>query len=182
MARLIDDRRPQQPSYSLRRAQGAILRGVKRELQVVVVSVAVLTLGATTQALARAGSPVSPKSGTVVYNERGEPLITFNGAAGQYGASGECWVSQTRTAIYAGITHTTFGGATQLGPHRWKVWVGKRLAGRIVWRSRNRWGLVRTSRENRYGVDQGPLGRIGYTIGPDGPAAGTAFLLLGVCK
>jgi hypothetical protein len=40
----------------------------------------------------------------------------------------------------------------------------------------------RTARLNRYGVDMGPLGPAGYTIGPDGPAAGTAFLLLGVCE
>jgi hypothetical protein len=97
-----------------------------------------------------------------------------------YGASGECWVERVGRTIYAGLTHNTFGGARAVSPRKWKVWVGKRLAGLIVWHSRNRWDLIRTSRLNRYDVDMGPLGPAGYTIGPDGPVAGTLFLLLGV--
>jgi hypothetical protein len=96
-------------------------------------------------------------------------------------SSGECWVDRTGDVIYAGITHDTFGGARAVGPHKWKVLVGKRLTGVIVWHSRNRWDLIRTSRLNRFGVNMGPLGPAGYTLGPDGPAAGAAFLLLGAC-
>ena len=104
------------------------------------------------------------------------------GGIGAYGDSGECWIERTGRTIYAGLTHNTFGGARAVSPHKWKVWVGKRLVGVIVWHSRNRWDLIRTSRLNRYGVDMVPLGPAGYTIGPDGPVAGTAFLLLGVCE
>jgi hypothetical protein len=145
-------------------------------LAVVVASVAPVGADASAGTNGRA----SARSPTVIYDLHGHRLAVLGGA-GLYGGSDECWVQRVGRTIYAGITHNTVGGARAVSPRKWKVWDGKRLAGLIVWHSRNRWDLIRTSRLNRYGVDMGPLGPVGYTIGPDGPVAGTAFLLLGVC-
>jgi hypothetical protein len=156
-------------------------------------SIGTTPASATREAIAVPTNGVGRVYITRIY-QHGKVVALIGRAAGQkgwregdsggwgYGDSGECWITQSGGVVYAGITHDTFGGGRAVGPRKWKVWVGKRLAGLIVWHSRNRWDLIRTSRLNSYGVDMGPLGPAGYTIGPDGPVAGTAFLLLGVCE
>jgi hypothetical protein len=84
-----------------------------------------------------------------------------------YGVSGECWVDQDAAGIAVGITHSTLGGAVRVGARRWHVWEGRRLVASLVRKSPTRWQIMRRSR------------RVGHTLGPYGPAAATAYLILG---
>jgi hypothetical protein len=85
---------------------------------------------------------------------------------------GELWISYSGGRLEADFTHHLDGWARPVTPSRWKVVAAAtdygpyRFYGRIIRQSANRWNFSNVS---------GHL--LGYTLGPDGPAAGTAALV-----
>ena len=111
---------------------------------------------------------------THIYNQQGKHVGSVVGDPEEwtFGASGECWLWQARQKIFAEFTHSSVGAAVPFSssPPRWKVWIGHKLQGTLVRLSSRRWNLY-----NRRGSF------VGYTIGRDGLAAGTARLVFGDC-
>jgi hypothetical protein len=116
--------------------------------------------------------PTHESATTVVYNQRGASVGSIEGGDKHwvYGTTGECWVYRSPNLFRVGVTHTPWGAALPDGSRRWKVWRGHHFMGRIVWHSSNRWDLLSPN-----------LQHVGFTVGPDGPAAGAARLILGTC-
>ena len=140
---------------------------------------AVVLAGASLGSVER-GAAATTAKGTEIHAVSGKLLAVIQ--AGSYGASGECWIRRWPHLIYAGITHTTAGGAVSDGRNRWRVWIGNRRAGSVVRHGANRWDLYRLAKRNRWGVEYTATGRVGYTVGPDAAAVGVAFILLGICQ
>jgi hypothetical protein len=125
------------------------------------------------------GSP-STSSGptTAFYDRRGKYLCAvFRGDGSwevKHGAN-EIWIETNGRRLEAHFTHHLDGWAQRRSPGQWNMWnvfasasahPPYKFYGRIVWRARHRWTFSDAS---------GHI--LGYTLGPDGPAAGTAALI-----
>jgi hypothetical protein len=109
---------------------------------------------------------------SVVYDLKGKKIasITGNSAQGWYDDTGECWVDTKRTkaglVFYAGLTHSTLGGAVPAGRGKWMAWAGTSLAGTFIRRSLRRADVY------------GPSGvKIGRAVGRDALQAAAARLI-----
>jgi hypothetical protein len=111
------------------------------------------------------------KLGTVVpYSDSGP--VGKSASQWTYGASLECYVWKERGRYDVFLTHNSIGAAVRHGAARWFVWTGERFKGTIKEVSQTRANLYRRG---------GGGHLVAFTRGPDGVAAGAAYLALGVC-
>ncbi len=112
---------------------------------------------------------------TAIYNRSGKFLCTVFRRTGWWAVEhsyGELWIEANRGRLEAHFTHNLDGWARPTAPGRWNVVAAVndggpyRFYGRIIRRPSNRWSFSNT---------RGHV--LGYTVGPDGPAAGTAALI-----
>lgn len=117
---------------------------------------------------------------TRIYSARGTLLGDIERAGpGEWynGGTLECWVRQQPGGWYAGMTHNEDGEAVRASRNRWNMWsldaMGRRqtFRGFAVRRSSTRWNIY--SRKARF---------VAYTRGPDGGAAATSYLIMGICE
>ena len=129
--------------------------------------------------VASAGSPsISSGRTTVFYDHHGKYLCAVFRRAGWWEVKhgyDEIWIETNGRRLEAHFTHHLDGWAQRRSPSQWNMWnvfasanerPPYKFYGRIVWRARNRWIFSDAS---------GHV--LGYTLGPDGPAAGTAALI-----
>jgi hypothetical protein len=155
-------------------------------LAVVAVSVfaAVLSLSASSKGAARtSGVSLEPNGSlsqswirTAMYNRSGKYLCAVyrwpHGWWGVEHGSAELWIQDRAGRLEADFTHHLDGWARPVAPGRWNMVAAVndagpyRFYGRIIRRPSNRWSFSNTT---------GHV--LGYTVGPDGPAAGTAALI-----
>ena len=138
---------------------------------VVAVTVGIVALATTTRAVATPTVRDGDEGlKTLIYNARGRAVGYVTRTTPNnwnHDRAGELTVWKNRRTFWAALTHHICGGAIPVAAHRWRAWAGKRSPGLIV---------LRTSRRaDLYGRANA---KIGYTIGPDPVAAGTARLLL----
>jgi hypothetical protein len=144
---------------------------IRTVLRMSVSSIGLLVAAACFSCIALGAS--SREATTHIYNQQGKHVGAVVGGPTEdwtFGASGECWLTQGSRRIFAALTHTYVGAAVPSSLGRWKVWRGHRLQGTLVRQSTRRWNLY--SRGGSF---------VGYTIGRDGLAAGTARLVFGHC-
>ena len=143
----------------------------------------VATLAASLTAMSAASAVPSAPGGsagllTRIYSTRGILLTEIersDEAGGEWvyppGGTLECWISTSVRGWWAGVTHNTDGGSVPAGRNRWNVWAGRTFRGFAIRRSARRWDIF--SRKARL---------VAYTRGPDGGAAATGYLVLGICE
>jgi hypothetical protein len=124
-----------------------------------------------------------PAASTSIYSASGKKLgrivpYSDSGPVGKsasqwtYGASLECYVWKQDGRYDVFLTSDRVGAAIRRGAARWFVWTGERFKGTINEVSQTRANLTR----------RGGGGRVvAFTRGPDGVAAGAAYLALGTC-
>jgi hypothetical protein len=131
------------------------------------------------------GAATSPAAATVIrtriFKTDGSlvgSIFRSHDAGGTYWSSyptdysQECWLTlETDGRIKARFTHHVWGISRIAKRSQWYVRSGGRLVGVLVRRSLKRWDVFTNS-------TRGKRKYVAYAIGPDGPAAGTAYLLL----